>query len=172
MDYTIIYSSRKTLAIEIQIGGKIVIRAPKRVTRNEIDSFIKDKEDWILKTRQKQIQRGYNDYHKELSESEIFSLKEKAQNYIPQRVKHFSEIMGLFPTAVKISSAKKIFGSCSGNNSLNFSYRLMLYPLNAVDYVIVHELAHIKHHNHSSDFYELIEKYMPDYKERIKLLKK
>ena len=59
----------------------------------------------------------------------------------------------------------------SGKNSLNFSYRLMMYPKEAIDYVVVHELAHIKHHNHSADFYKLIEQYMPDYKKRIAILK-
>ncbi|MEG1614194.1 MAG: M48 family metallopeptidase, partial [Oscillospiraceae bacterium] len=75
------------------------------------------------------------------------------------------------PTAVKITSAEKRFGSCSGKNSLCFSYRLMQYPQDAIDYVIVHELAHIKHKNHSKNFYELIEQYMPDYKERNAILK-
>lgn len=80
--------------------------------------------------------------------------------------------MGVSPTGIKITSAKKRFGSCSGKNSLCFSFMLMQYPEEAVDYVVVHELAHIRHHNHSRDFYRFIEKYMPDYKEREKLLKK
>ena len=72
---------------------------------------------------------------------------------------------------MKITSARKRFGSCSGKNSLCFSYWLMLYPQEAVDYVIVHELAHIVHKNHSAAFYRLIGQYLPDYRERIKMLK-
>ena len=79
--------------------------------------------------------------------------------------------MGLKPTSVKITSAKGRFGSCSAKNGLCFSWRLMAYPERAVRYVVVHELAHIAHHNHSPAFYALVEKYMPDYKERQKLLK-
>ena len=79
--------------------------------------------------------------------------------------------MGLKPSSVKITSAEKRFGSCSSKNGLCFSWRLLAYPTAAVEYVVVHELAHIKHHNHSPAFYALIEKYMPDYKERQKLLK-
>ena len=56
-------------------------------------------------------------------------------------------------------------------NSICFSWRLMLYPPEAIDYVIVHELAHIRHHDHSPAFYALIERYMPDWRERMKLLK-
>ena len=70
---------------------------------------------------------------------------------------------------VKINSAKKRYGSCSGTNNLNFSLYLMDKDERFVDYVVVHEIAHIKHHNHSKDFYKFVEKFMPDYKERMKL---
>ena len=106
-----------------------------------------------------------------LTEEEIAVLREKARTYIPARVKYYSERMGLFPSAVKISSAAARFGSCSAKNSLNFSYRLMQYPAEAIDYVVVHELAHIKHHNHGKEFYALIGQYLPDYKKRIEILK-
>jgi predicted metal-dependent hydrolase len=79
--------------------------------------------------------------------------------------------MGLEPTGVGITGAEKRFGSCSAKNRLSFSWRLMRYPEAAVDYVVVHELAHIRHKNHGKEFYALIESYMPDYKERRKLLK-
>ena len=79
--------------------------------------------------------------------------------------------MGLVPAGIKITSARTRFGSCSGKNSICFSWRLMLYPPEAIDYVIVHELAHIRHHDHSPAFYALIEQYLPDWKVRMKLLK-
>ena len=87
------------------------------------------------------------------------------------RVDYWSDIMGLTPTGLKITSARTRFGSCSGKNSLCFSWRLMQYPREAIDYVVVHELAHIRHHDHSPAFYALIERYMPDWRERMKLLK-
>ena len=79
--------------------------------------------------------------------------------------------MELVPAGIKITSARTRFGSCSGKNSICFSWRLMLYPPEAIDYVIVHELAHIRHHDHSPAFYALIEQYLPDWKARMKLLK-
>ena len=79
--------------------------------------------------------------------------------------------MNVKPTGIKITSARKRFGSCSGKNSICFSLYLMTYPKEAVDYVVVHELAHIKYHNHSKEFYNFIERFMPDYKEREKFLK-
>ena len=79
--------------------------------------------------------------------------------------------MGLTPTGVRITGARRRFGSCSAKNSLCFSWRLMLYPQAAVDYVVVHELAHIAHKNHGPAFYACIAAVLPDYKARIRLLK-
>ena len=93
------------------------------------------------------------------------------EGWLPMRVDYWSGIMGLTPTGLKITSARTRFGSCSGKNSLCFSWRLMQYPREAIDYVVVHELAHIRHHDHSPAFYALIERYMPDWRERMKLLK-
>ena len=78
--------------------------------------------------------------------------------------------MGLKYGRIKITSAKRRLGSCNTNAVICFSYRLMLYPEAAREYVVVHELAHLKYMNHSRDFYELVKQYMPDYKERKRLL--
>lgn len=80
--------------------------------------------------------------------------------------------MGLCPTAVRITGATTRWGSCSGKNSLNFSWRLMLAPLPAVEYVVVHELAHIREHNHSLQFWALVGEMLPDYPAQKALLRK
>ena len=79
--------------------------------------------------------------------------------------------MGVVPSNVSINQAKTRFGSCNPKNSICFTYRLILYPKEAIDYVVVHELAHIKEKNHGKRFYALIKQYMPDYKQRENLLK-
>ena len=79
--------------------------------------------------------------------------------------------MGLEPAGITISSAQKRFGSCTAKNRLCFSYRLMRYPEEAIEYVVVHELAHLVHRNHGKDFYALVASVMPDYKKRDALLK-
>lgn len=171
VDYQIIFSSRKTLCAEVKIGGEVIIRAPRGTSKSKIDKFIKEHDSWLVSATERQTARAKSKYHQQLSESDILNLKAAASEYIPYRVKCFSEKMGLIPAAVKISSATKKFGSCSAKNSLNFSYRLMMYPPEAIDYVVVHELAHIKHHNHSKDFYKLIEQFLPDFRKREALLK-
>ncbi|WP_312642063.1 SprT family zinc-dependent metalloprotease [Hydrogenoanaerobacterium sp.] len=94
-----------------------------------------------------------------------------AQRELASRVQKYGVVMGLTPSAVKISGARTRWGSCSGKNSLNFSWRLVLAHPDAVDYVVVHELAHIRQHNHSSAFWQVVEDVLPDYKRREKMLK-
>ncbi|MBE6788331.1 MAG: M48 family metallopeptidase [Ruminococcaceae bacterium] len=169
IDYRLVRSNRKSLAIEVTRELEVVVRAPFFVSQRQIDAFLDSHQGWIEKAKGRIKERAENKV--ELSDRQIKELKNAAKEYIPKKVLEFSEIMDLKPSDVKITSARTRFGSCSPKNSLCFSYRLMLYPKEAVDYVIVHELAHIKHKNHGKRFYALIEKYLPDYRERNKLLK-
>ena len=170
-DFTIVYSNRRTICAEVGRDGHVTVRAPRGMSAKNILKFAEDHESWIEKAVQRQMKRLEDGRSVPLSEEEIAALKEQARRFIPLRVKYFSEIMGLYPSAVKISSAAARFGSCSSKHSLNFSYNLMRYPEEAIDYVIVHELAHIRYLNHGKEFYALIAKYMPDYKKRVAILK-
>lgn len=168
VNYTVKRSARRTVGLEITSECEIIVRAPKKMSDKAIAEFVNKYRDWIAKKlpaaeKRAEKNRAITDRQEE--------LRRAAGNTIPPLVEKYSEIMGLKPTSVKITSAEKRFGSCSGKNGLCFSWRLMAYPMAAVEYVIVHELAHIKHHNHSAAFYSLIEKYMPDYKQRQKMLK-
>jgi len=166
-DYTLVRSKRKTVSIQVDLNCNITVRAPLRISQKEIDRILLEKKEWLEKTiiSQREKKQGIKEYSKE----EIELLRKKAKEIIPQKVKYYANIMQIQPACVKINSAKKRYGSCSGTNSLNFSLYLMEKDERFIDYVVVHELAHIKHHNHSTDFYKLIEQYMPDYKERMKL---
>jgi len=101
--------------------------------------------------------------------------KEKAIEKISPLVEFWSKKMGLTPTYVGYRKAKTRWGSCSGRDRISFNYYLMKMPLSLVEYVVVHELAHITHKNHSAKFWGLVYEYMEDYKERevkIKTLEK
>lgn len=168
-EYKLIRSSRRTLALEIGRDLTLTVRAPMKMPLSVIEEFIEKHDKWIDKKLD--VMKNREIKPDNLLPEEIAALKMRAKEILPKKVAYFSEIMGLKPSGVKITSAKKRFGSCSGKNSLCFSYELMLYPDEAIDYVVVHELAHIKHRNHSAKFYKLIEKYLPDYKRREKILK-
>jgi predicted metal-dependent hydrolase len=86
-------------------------------------------------------------------------------------VEHYACQMGVCPTKINITSAKRVFGRCTSKKHLNFSFRLALCPYEAIEYVVVHELCHIKEMNHSKRFWAEVEKILPDYKLRRRLLK-
>jgi len=101
--------------------------------------------------------------------------KQQAIEQITPLVEQWSQKMGVTPTHVGYRKAKTRWGSCSGRDRISFNYYLMKMPLNLVEYVVVHELAHITHKNHSAKFWGLVYEYMEDYKERevkIKVLEK
>ena len=167
--YKIIRSSRKTLCLEIKRSGEIIVRSPMHATLHDIRRFVEDHEAWLEKNLKKVKER--NDKQPDLTADEIAELKRKAEEILPKKVEYWSKLTGLTCTGVKITSAKTRFGSCNGQNSICFSYHLMRYPEKAIDYVVLHELAHTKHHDHSWRFWMLVGLYMPDYKQRRALLK-
>lgn len=164
--YTVIRSGRKTLALEIRRDGEVIVRAPYRCSEQRIEAMLAEKASWIEKHLQ-----ALPSLPLEPTPEERELLKAAAERFLPPRVALYAEAMGLQPRSVKITSATRRFGSCSSRGGLCFSYRLMAYPLAAVDYVIVHELAHLKHLNHSPAFHALVERYLPDSRARRELLK-
>ena len=169
-EFTIIRSSRRTLALEISDELKLIIRAPDRCSMPYIENFLEKHTTWI--DTHMEIQRQRLENRRILTEEEERALFLKARSEIPQIVNKYAEIMGLKPSGIKITHAQKRFGSCSARNSLCFSYKLMQYPQAAIEYVVVHELSHIVHKNHGSEFYALIKSILPEYKKMEALLKK
>lgn len=170
--YRLIRSDRKTLSLEITPSSELLVRAPRRLPTSEIDSFVESKSKWIEKHLEKSRLRGAMAEAGKLTDKQVAELKAKARKILPQKTAFYAAMMALEPTSVKITSAKKRLGSCSAKNGICYSYTLMRYPEKAIDYVVVHELAHIRFKNHGWEFYALIEKYMPDYRERLALIKK
>ena len=167
-EYELIRSSRRTIAIQIH-EGRVIVRAPMRQSRASIDEFVRANDAWIEKHLEKD--RLHAAAHPEPDEEQMRMLIERAQAILPRRVEYYGRKMGLMPTALRITGARTRFGSCSSKGHICFSWRLMMYPPEAIDYVVVHELAHLRHMNHSRDFYREIERVLPDYREREKLLK-
>lgn len=98
--------------------------------------------------------------------------KNQALEVLPDRVNHYASAMGLSPKKVSIRKAETRWGSCSRAGNINFSSRLVMAPREIIDSVVVHELAHLAHHNHSKSFYQLVEKFYPNYKAAKKWLNK
>lgn len=167
--YEIIRSRRKTMALEITRDCRILVRSPRAVPRSRIDAFVAQHQRWIATHLEQQRQRAAQSPPAP-TKGEIAALKTAAQAVLPSKIAFWSEKMGVTPTGFKITSARTRYGSCSGKNSLCFSCFLMRSPEAAIDLVVVHELCHIRVKNHGPAFYALLSHYLPDYRERKKLL--
>jgi len=97
--------------------------------------------------------------------------KREAKDKLPERVHYYSNKYQLFPKGVRITSAQSRWGSCSRDDQLCFSWRIMMAPLDVIDYVLLHELAHIKEKNHSTRFWNYLGSLLPDYKGRRRWLR-
>ena len=170
--YKLVRSNRKTLAVEIKGDGQVIVRAPYRISKREIERFVTEKADWIekhLKTiRERQAARPAV---KKLTAAEIQELADVAMKDFPERVRRFAPQVGVTYGRITIRNQKTRWGSCSSKGNLNFNCLLMLAPSEVRDYVVVHELCHRLEMNHSPRFWAEVERILPDYKARIKWLK-
>lgn len=169
VSYELIRSNRRTLALEVTADCRVVVRAPTRVSRKRIDEFVAEHRQWIETHLERQ--RARQERHPEPSEEERLALIRRAKEILPEKAAAYGAVMGLYPAGITITGARKRFGSCSGKNRICFSWRLMQYPEAAIDYVVVHELAHIRHKDHSAAFYACVAQVLPDWRERRALLR-
>ena len=162
-EVTIIRSDRKTLAIQLK-NGEIVARAPKGMTDDEIYTFINAKRTWIethLAVQQQRKERLKT--LRPFTQDDISAMSHMALLIIPKKVAFYAQKIGVTYNRITIRCQRTRWGSCSSQGNLNFNCLLMLLPEEIVDSVIVHELCHRKHMNHSKQFYAEIKKVFPDY---------
>ena len=166
MEYNVVYSNRKSIAVCIMTDGSVVVKCPRYASKKDIEEFVNANKELIEQTRTRILDNLKNkiviDYEKKIE------LQEKALKVIDEKVKYYSKVMNVVPTKLVIGNAKSYWGYCDTKNGLNFSWRLMLASDEAIDYVVIHELAHIKQHNHSKEFWNEVEKIIPDYR-KLKL---
>ena len=98
--------------------------------------------------------------------------KQQARLFLAERVSAIAAKHAFHYQNIRISSARTRWGSCSSRGTLSFTYRLVLAPLEVVDYVVMHELVHTQIHNHSKTFWNKVAELMPDYQSRLAWLKK
>lgn len=208
----ILHSHRKSIAIEIQRDGKVLVRAPLRTPQARIEALLIEKKNWIEEKlalcRQMQDQIPIHTYspgetfpflgiwhplklvdrtRPALILAEAFELskgsqprarevfihwyRSEAARIFQERTSIWSAACGLKPSALGLSSARTRWGSCASNGKINLTWRLVMAPLSILDYVVVHELAHLKVKNHSKTFWDLVKSHLPDYQSRRKWLK-
>ncbi len=160
----IIRSKRKTLQVEIHTDCSVIVRAPRWVSSAEINRFIDERSEWIEKTVAKMKERiDDNPVSDRYSEREIERLTKEAREILPPLVRKLAEKIGVTYGRITVRCQKTVWGSCSAKGNLNFNCLLMLLPRPVMEYVIIHELCHLKHLDHSPAFWEEVEKHCPDY---------
>lgn len=150
------------MRLAIYCDGNFVVTAPQSMNENIVEQFIIKKARWIID----KLEYFKNHPTKLFSKNcrqEYFEYKEKALSLAQEKVYFFNERYGFEFNKICIKNQKTRWGSCSRKGNLNFNYKIALLPEKLADYVIIHELCHLKEFNHSRDFWKLVSESMPDY---------
>lgn len=165
MEYKLIRSRRKTVAIQITREG-VVVRAPLHMNTATINRFVESHRAWIekaLSARPAPMPR--------FTQAQLEALTRQAKQDLPARVARYAAVLGVSYGRITVRHQKTRWGSCSGKKNLNFNCLLMLAPEAVRDYVVVHELCHLLEMNHSSRFWALVQQSMPDYPQHRRWLR-
>lgn len=168
ISYTLIRSRRKTISLEIRPDGTLLVRAPKRMSDRAVRDFVASKEGWI---RSKLAKYEGRPPLAQLTAEELSQLKQRAKEYLPGRVALYAPRVGVTWDKITIRAQRSRWGSCSRQGNLNFNCLLMLAPSEIRDYVVIHELCHRKHMNHSPAFWAEVARVCPAYLQHRKWLK-
>lgn len=166
-------SSRRSIGLEVKETGRVLARIPMGLSDRELKAFIQNHEKWIISKLD--FLRQQNKENTKVAAPPLQGLTAKDQadikNKIAVRVQYYGKIMGVTWGRITVRNQKTRWGSCSAKGNLNFNYQLYYLEPELLDYVVVHELAHRRHMNHSPEFWREVERYCPNYKEYRKRLK-
>lgn len=161
----IVKQHRKSISIKIRNSSLIEVHAPFGIEDKDIDAFVEKHGDWINAklAEMKEAESALNSIDV-ASKAEFDEKIELAKKIIPEKCAYYADMIGVDYGRITLKAQKTLFGSCSAAGNLNFNIALMFAPEKVLDYVIIHELCHLKEMNHSVDFWHEVEKVMKDYK--------
>ena len=175
LPYTVKYSNRKSFSISISPDEGLVLRVPFRTSDREIQHILLEKQHWIITRYLEMQEKEKNRPVSDLTDAQRTALEKRyinaAKEYFPKRVAYFQQFTGGTYNRITIRDQKTRWGSCSARGTLSFNWRLMLAPPAILDYVVVHELCHLTHMDHSPAFWQAVGKVYPDYRTARKWLK-
>ena len=170
--YIIQKSRRSSISVSVMTDNRVLVKAPYGTSERTVQEFLLSKKDWITKHLEKQNREEEKAAALGvLSDEEIRKIKRQAKKIIPERVAYWAEKIGVTYGRIAIRLQSSRWGSCAQNGNLNFNCLLVLMPQEILDSVVVHELCHRKHMNHSKEFYNEIYRVFPDYDRCNKWLK-
>ncbi|HSX39384.1 MAG TPA: M48 family metallopeptidase [Candidatus Saccharimonadales bacterium] len=157
------------MSISINTENTILVRYPKWVPKYVAENFVKQKEEWIDKVIKENLKKPKMLPHK--SKDDYKASKHTAKEFVLERLATFNEFYNFKINKVTIKNVTSRWGSCSKAGNLNFNYQIIYLKPEQADYIIVHELCHLKELNHKQAFWELVAKTIPHYKELRKQLR-
>lgn len=160
----VIRSRRKTIVLSLEGDGSLVVRVPLGMSDAAVRRFVESKQAWIAKKRALLKQAHENHGGAVLSKDELMQLKATAKTDLSQRVAYWAPKVGVKVACVGIRTQRTRWGSCSSKGNLSLNALLMLAPESVRDYVVVHELCHLKEMNHSPRFWRVVANVLPTYK--------
>lgn len=164
IDYTLKVSKRaRRIRLAVYHDGGVVVTVPQGVHPKIVDKFLTEKASWIIKKL---------DYFKQVegkivlktSKKDYLERKAEAFRFIEKKVKYFNKFYNFEYNRICVKNQKTRWGSCSKKKNLNFNYKIIFLPENMANYIVVHELCHLKELNHSYKFWNLVATTLPDYK--------
>jgi len=160
------------MALHIRADGRLVVRAPRFAADNLVYRFIRENSLWIERTRRRIFERRRlaEEWRAQFPQSDAH-YKEQAAELFSQRCAFYAARMGVSYKKIALTDASSRWGSCSPKGILRFHWKLVTAPPEVADYVVVHELAHLKELNHSKRFWDLVQKAAPDFRSAKKWLR-
>lgn len=172
VDYLVKKSKRaKRLRLAIYCDGSFVVTVPNGLDTSKVENYILQKAEWVLEKLKIIKKRSRGLVFTKRSKREYLKLKDQTLRIAEEKIEKFNKFYGFRFNKIAIKNQKTRWGSCSKKGNLNYNYKIVLLPDKLADYIIVHELCHLKEFNHGRKFWSLVEKGMPDYRERIKKIK-
>jgi predicted metal-dependent hydrolase len=163
LEYILRVSNKaKRASITINSAKQIILTKPKRVSQESAINFLISKSDWVFQKLEK-FENSANLLNTKNTKEEYLENKENALSLAKSRIEHFNNIYNFKYSKITIKNQKTRWGSCSRRGNLNFNYKIALLPAHISDYIIVHELCHLKEFNHSQRFWDLVAITIPDY---------
>jgi predicted metal-dependent hydrolase len=173
IDYTIKRSRRaRRMSITVHHSGEVVVTLPLLATPFAAYTFVKRKHDWIQKMQSTLKKRFEGKTVINQTRKDYLANKKRALEFIKERLEYYNKFYNYKYGRITIRNQKSRWGSCSSKGNLNFNYALVHLPQELADYIVVHELCHLKEMNHSKRFWDLVARAIPDYKQRRATLKR
>lgn len=167
----------KRLRLAVYCDGSVVITKPRWVPNFILYQFVKTKSTWILNKIEHFRKKGFKKFvnsneNKKAEQAKYLTNKNQALILVKNKILEFNKIYNYKYHNISVRNQQSRWGSCSRKGNLNFNYKILFLPQHLADYIIVHELCHLKELNHSPRFWHLVSQTMPEYKKYKKDLRK